>query len=356
MNIAFFSMALIVLLGFAGYATDGGMIWISRTRLQNSVDAAVLAAAQELPAANGTTQTAVRGVACDYAAVRNPVPGMFGKTGTCSNQADVTFPDSTTIRVKAYRTVQPIFGQIVGFSDTEVSATAKAVIGSPAKSGCYFPLTQYRDMLDNVRDANGIRFDPPVATLLKADPSSGEPLPLGVYGSNSSSAWQTVIGSEQGCDGSSLNIGDPLDIKNGAFAGPLRNGLADRSDLWKAQGNCVQPNPGAAPYTVKPDGTVWRDSLMLDTKNCYRMVLIPVANSLNSKRVVAFALFWIAGWCGQGQNPTCRTDRNTTATPPAGLNVPSNGVWGYYVGVAVAGGQDYQNYDGYGVKIVALAE
>jgi hypothetical protein len=59
------------------------------------------------------------------------------KTTTRSDAADVTFPDANTIQVTAYRTVQPILGQLLGFDLVEVSAQARArIVG--LDSSCVF--------------------------------------------------------------------------------------------------------------------------------------------------------------------------------------------------------------------------
>ena len=91
--IIFVAVAMTVLVGFAGLSTDTGMIWITRARLQNSVDAAVLAAAQELPAPTRRRKWPPETSPASTQPSTMPCPGCSGRSTTCSGEADVTFED-----------------------------------------------------------------------------------------------------------------------------------------------------------------------------------------------------------------------------------------------------------------------
>src|SRR4029079_13320756 len=109
-------LMMMVLIGFVALATDTGFIWMNRRSLQHSVDAAALGGVQHLP--NDPSDATSKG--CEYATVKNAVDGMIGKLGTCSSRADIqiqsTYAANDTIVATAYKTVNPIFGVVVGFA------------------------------------------------------------------------------------------------------------------------------------------------------------------------------------------------------------------------------------------------
>ncbi|HEU5432818.1 MAG TPA: Tad domain-containing protein [Thermomicrobiales bacterium] len=347
MSALWLAISLTVLIAFTGVATDSGLVWITRSVLQNSVDAGALAAAQDLaPLAAGGGQTTATNTACVYATQRNAVPGMTGSG--CSGKADVVFLNNgSTIKVTSSRTVQPIFGAVVGWNPVQVSASASARVGSVKQSSCYFPLFQTKTMMASVwNNGTGTITMPPVPTKLKPN-ASGAVLAIQVNGSSSSSDWRDTVSSPDGCSHEIGAVGSTIPTNPGTFAGPLNTAMVNRQALWMAQGNCVQPDPGKAPYTIKPDGTVWNGSLQLNTKNCYRMVLMPIGDQENKPvKVIAFAVFWIGGFCDN--------QLSCSSTPPASLTMGKNEVWGYFVGFSAPGGTDYGTYDGYGTKVVGL--
>src|SRR4029079_19095270 len=138
-------LMMMVLIGFVALATDTGFVWMNRRSLQNSVDAAALAGVQHLPEDAGSATAK----GCEYSTVKNAVPSMYGKLGTCTSGADVeiktTYFAQDTIKVTAYKVVHPIFGLAVGFGDIEASASATAIVGSLG-SACGVPLFQTIDL------------------------------------------------------------------------------------------------------------------------------------------------------------------------------------------------------------------
>ncbi|MGI9253934.1 MAG: pilus assembly protein TadG-related protein, partial [Thermomicrobiales bacterium] len=167
---ALFAIGFSVLMSFAALTVDFSNVYLNRRLLQNSVDAAVLAAAPELPGSPSNART----YACDYGstAPKNLVPGMFGKNGDCSGKLDVAVTTSSvandTIRVTAYKTIHPMFGSIVGWKDFEVSATAKAVVGSAAES-CPFPVFLTEDILPPGTYPDKVQFFGLVKIVFKGD-------------------------------------------------------------------------------------------------------------------------------------------------------------------------------------------
>ena len=107
-----------VLLGFAGFAIDIGLLMVHRTERQRTADAAAIAGAQYLMY-NSSQVDAAKQVACDYA-----LKNGYG-TGTCpSTEVEVNQPASMpgAIEVIIKRTDNTVFMQYL----VETSPTVKA--------------------------------------------------------------------------------------------------------------------------------------------------------------------------------------------------------------------------------------
>jgi hypothetical protein len=121
--------------------------------------------------------------------------------------------------------------------------------------------------------------------------------------------------------------------------------MSDRQAAWTAQGNC--PNADATTY-LAADGRLWNGSIELSPSTCYRMIVIPMLdgtyanfNGTKSAPIRGFLTFYISDYCGNGH---C----------PSSPSMEKGELLGYYVGFIAAGGVDFQPYDGFGTKIVAL--
>jgi hypothetical protein len=335
MSLVFFAIAITVLLGCAGYATDTGMIWVTRSRLQNSVDAAVLAAAQELPATDAASTTGARSVACDFATVRNAVPGMFGTTGSCGGGADVTFSEGgNAIEVTAFRTVQPIFGQIIGFQPVQVWARAKARIGSLAGT-CVFPFFLTQNQVDSsLNFFNPIKFTDANTAGAAIDVGSG------------ASAVRAAMTARTCDDSAKIAIGQTVSTKPGA--------LDQFKDGWDqiatAASTSACPSKHVTSYVTQDAGGRYELSPTVTFATCPRLVIVPVLENGNysggnkSGKVVGFVPFYFALKCNSS---TCND-------PDVGTMTKSD-FWGYYVRLDLSS-LKYTTYSGSGTQIVSLAE
>jgi len=125
------AILLAVLLGFAALTIDIGMVYITKTKLQNAADAAALAGAQDLPNSSIDTLTAndtAESTARNYAE-QNGVPALETKPTPSYNG------DPTKIEVICTKTVSYTFARVLGFTQAEVSARAiaqKATVGGEA--------------------------------------------------------------------------------------------------------------------------------------------------------------------------------------------------------------------------------
>ncbi|RMD00361.1 hypothetical protein D9O40_10040 [Clostridium autoethanogenum] len=120
-NVAIISCLLItVLLGFAAYVLDIGMIYIEKTKLTNAIDSGALAAALELP----ENEMKARTVAVGYLQKNNVDPSLA--------QINVG-ADHKSIQIEEVKNVKHLFAQIIGINSSNIKAKTKAVV-APAKS------------------------------------------------------------------------------------------------------------------------------------------------------------------------------------------------------------------------------
>ncbi|RBP66003.1 putative Flp pilus-assembly TadE/G-like protein [Alkalibaculum bacchi] len=102
-------LAIVVLMGIAALVVDVGILYVEKANMQKAADAAALAGAQDLPA-----NTAII-TAENYGALN-------GAHDTDANLTD----DKSKVEVECTKTVPHYFARILGFTETEVSASAIA--------------------------------------------------------------------------------------------------------------------------------------------------------------------------------------------------------------------------------------
>jgi Flp pilus assembly protein TadG len=134
--------SFVVLLGFAGLATDIGLLWNTRLKMQSAADAAALAGADALLAGDTDYSDAATS-----AATQNGFPNGSGTTNN-SNTVTVTASnppaggahtsDSSAVQVVVSQTQPTFFLRAVGVSSMaeSVTSTATALSGS----GCIYTL------------------------------------------------------------------------------------------------------------------------------------------------------------------------------------------------------------------------
>jgi hypothetical protein len=136
------AVLMVVLLGFAALAVDGGMLYTKRAQLQNGVDAAVLAVAQRCAASLtdpqcSTTSTLATGLAQsnaqgNQAGIASLVISTTSRTVTATTQP--LQPGSQPGSVSLF------FARALGITSATVGAKAQAAWGSPSTGIAAFPL------------------------------------------------------------------------------------------------------------------------------------------------------------------------------------------------------------------------
>lgn len=113
-SLVLFALFMLVLLGFAALVIDAGVLFSTRSQLQNAADAAALAGARDLPSISAAKTSAI------YYAGQNGVEG---------SNTIVTTPyksDTKKIEVICSKSVTYSFARFLGFTSGNVSARAVA--------------------------------------------------------------------------------------------------------------------------------------------------------------------------------------------------------------------------------------
>ncbi|HKL42545.1 MAG TPA: pilus assembly protein TadG-related protein [Clostridia bacterium] len=254
-----FVLIITIIIGFVGLAVDFGHAVLEDVKLSNAIDAATLAAAQDLDDVSKATLTAQ-----EYLHKNNVNP----------NDVTITFSDSNhSIRLESNGTVDNRFMKLLGINTTGIGASAKATINPITKvSGGIKPFgVEYFD----VKDASnfGKQF------TLKAGASSDEDYGPGNFGA-------LALG---GTGASNLRY----NALNG-YSGPIEIGQE------------IETEPGNMASIINPikqmlssDATKFEDySATSMPEDSIRMWVVPMVDSFDVNgrsyvKVVGFAMFFV---------------------------------------------------------------
>lgn len=349
------AVMLPILIMFVGLVADTGIVYVTKARLQNTVDAAALAGAHQLP-----TTSAAKDLACTYIiANKDQVPGMTGTTGgICATKATVTFEDSNTIiKVESMRNVPTVFGSLLGRPNTVVTARAKVKIGSVGRS-CVFPFF--------VGDAVVKSKTPFVDRIFFTDneaTTAGGALNVENGGNGQGSravreAIQEAIASEtctrsiiRQAVGSTGTIVETIEIEPGAFSkfyDGFPEGMKAFEEAARSSPASSCPSSDLSNYVTQTGGVYnWKETF--NTAACPRLVAIPVAEHTTYKNNVAFNVLgfvpvYIAGVCP------------SSGACPGGSELKAGEFWGYIVSLQVQS-DTYTTYNSaYPSKVIVMSE
>ncbi|WP_066314425.1 TadE/TadG family type IV pilus assembly protein [Bacillus sp. FJAT-29814] len=128
------ALAMVALLGFTALAIDGGRLYIEKSKLQNALDATVLAGAQGLR----TSQTRAIEISED----------VSEKNGYKVSASDLSFPDNS-IKATKQINVPMTFAKVIGINTATVSASAKATVGPLTKASGISPFVIMKSDIPN---------------------------------------------------------------------------------------------------------------------------------------------------------------------------------------------------------------
>ncbi|HEX5437009.1 MAG TPA: pilus assembly protein TadG-related protein [Gemmatimonadaceae bacterium] len=157
-----------VLLGFTGVAFDFGRMYLFRTQLQTTSDAAALAAIVDLQ--NGSPETAqstaisyvpLNPVGNDTAAIGDSdvVPGHWDfDAGTFSALEQWTDPALNAVRVTGHYPAAFTFGHVFGATSVSLRTTSVAAVGAVSFTSCLKPwAVSYQTLLDQLYPPAGTK-------------------------------------------------------------------------------------------------------------------------------------------------------------------------------------------------------
>ena len=329
----FVTVAIVLLFAFAVLAIDIGMLYVTKTQLQNAADASVLAGALGLVKSLGDSTTAV-----DWAIQTSGQNSAFVGSGDGAanimgsvviSENDIEFPASNQVRVTTHRTedggdpLYTIFLEVIDPSSdglTGTTATATASFAYVCGSSClrpWVPVDRWYDADgDDTFNPDSITnpdefYDPELTgykspddvglqvTLMMSNPSQTEfgngwcyavnfpPINKGtpITGANQYRDWI------QGCVDASMVIepGDSIQIEPGAMVGPTKQGVSalialDPTAVWSVADNeVINSNPI---YTISPrviKACLFDPSIGLISQGGGRRVIVVV-------KVIAFFL------------------------------------------------------------------
>jgi hypothetical protein len=148
------ALMLVVLIGATAFTVDFGTMHIQRRQHQNSADSGALAIAQDCGRGQCPADADLR--ASEYTAANefvNSTPGNFGDSNSAAE-----FPAAGTVRVTVTGGNEPILRGVIGQGNTDISAAATAIWGTPRALTSIIPIAfsvcEYEFLADLDGDGN----------------------------------------------------------------------------------------------------------------------------------------------------------------------------------------------------------
>lgn len=250
------SIAMVLILGLTALVTDVGLTIFEKQKLTNAIDAATLAAMQDI----GKSDQDVINTAKQYASLNGEDP----------TQLNITInPDRKGLNVQSSKSVNYFFAKILGYNQGIVNVRAKAKVS---------PITAFTGIrplaIANQTFVYGEQY------TLKDGAGGGVSGNYGVLalGGNGASVYKNNL--MYGYQGS-IKVGDTIYTEPGNIAGPTQQAIQ---------------------YLISEDSLSTYDNFQNGSP---RLIAIPVIDSLNVNgkkpvTVVGFAAFFLEGTSGNG--------------------------------------------------------
>ena len=243
---AFLFLALTAL---AGLVIDGGHLYLTKTHLQKTANAAVLSGGQQLTAS-------------DKSVVENLVSDIVKDHGELSSVQNINVEMETKVTVHLNKPVDLFFSSILGFESVDVSAKATAQIGFMGRAHGAAPIGIPESMQLNYGQSY----------RLKVDEENVDTGFFGVLALEGPGAKLYENNLKYGFDGE-IKVGDIINTESGNMAGKTRD---------------------AVNYLVNQCND-------MNDRNCARILLVPVykpynqsGNKLKQVEITGFAYFYIS--------------------------------------------------------------
>ena len=304
---------MFVLIGFAAFVLDFGVYYNEASKLQNSLDSAVLAAVHDLPADSTASSAwaAAENEAIYYASLNN-----FEIT---SSDVQPIYKDNITtnkiIGIKATKSivVNYNFAKVLGINSGTLTRTSSAGLVPASGIREAVPLSITYSSLESAIAAGAV-----TGLTIK---SSSNATDIGIDNTDVSGWFGALRFEDSGASiysdllaygyNGELYVGQILDMESGNMSGPTLEGFTTRYNLCKD--GCTADN--FAP-------------------NCPKLVYIPVVEVLSSKqvRIVSFAAFFLLECGGNGNNSYIKATYIKDVILPDSAAGKSGQDFGIYVG------------------------
>lgn len=238
--------------------SDVGLLFVKQQKLQNALDAGVLAGIQEVIYSEASAEEQTR----TY--VQQNGGGLIGV------EAD---DDDLSIEATGEETVPLWFAKVVGFDQTTVKARAHAKAGTVVGMNGLIPIA--------VPDQTFLYGSLYELTEGAGDGSSGNYGFLDFSGGGAINLAENIRNGYEG----RFDVGDKIPTETGVNHGPVGSAIDDRINLDEGISDC--------------------QSYQTATRTCNRIVFLPVIDSLNVNgekpvTIVGFAAFFLEGTSRQG--------------------------------------------------------
>lgn len=282
-------LAMTVLLGLLAMAVDVGLYLHERRWLQNAADAAALAGAAELPDNPGLAVSKAQ----EWAAKNGIAPEEIETI-----QVQTTNLPNDTIYVKLNRDFNWVFARVLGFTESDVAASATAMIGSPTGMGGLRPWAVTDEVFQGLNSGDTavlkynaqnvfvgnflpIRLDGPGANIYRETIK---------YGSDS---WVCVVGYE------TPDCPSEVTTETGNMTGPTEQGVdwleantPDNCDTFEEVFSPDPDNPGQ--YVLNPQCNPF-----ITPQPATLVAIVPVIDDLCNGScgvtILRFGMFFIEG-------------------------------------------------------------
>jgi hypothetical protein len=250
-TIVLVAFSLVALIAMTGIVMDGGKLFLTKSHLQKTANAAVLSGAQELT----NQEDAVRRVVHETLEMHSEDHSL--------EEMQISMEDKVSVDLT--REVPLTFSKLLGFDTAPVSVHAAAELGTMGKAAGVAPL--------GIDEGMGLEYN--IEYSLKVDQTGVEAGNFGVLALGGTGADMYEKNLREGYK-NEIEVGDVLETQTGNIAGKTRSVIQDRID--------------ACPY---PEGET-------DHRDCPRVILIPVyeklttsGNQLKEVEIKGFAYFYI---------------------------------------------------------------
>ena len=214
------ALSMVVLMASAALTLDLGMAYHKTSKLQNAMDSAVLAAAQELPA--GSTSSAEWTAACDAATQYAHANGVDAVTIA----AITKYGKIMGIHASSETEVEYTFARAIGKESGDISRSAAAEKQPVSGMSGVVPLSAWSTLMTS---GGGITTGEAITLKVGKDgqkeyPGSGWFGALSLGGSGASNYKDNLI---NGYDGD-VTYGSIITTENGNMSGPTISGFDER--------------------------------------------------------------------------------------------------------------------------------